>query len=159
MASPVLRSMLNLKESKVHSCSGHRKAISIRGVPSEAVQIFIRFLYSSCYEEDKMQEHAVSVLVLSHAYAIPHLKRECEWQLVEQGLITRENVLDIFQLALLYDAPRLSLFCHRFVLKHFKAISGTDGWEAMKQSHPILDKQILKSVIDEDIVSRIVKSF
>ncbi|KAJ8550023.1 hypothetical protein K7X08_033730 [Anisodus acutangulus] len=151
MASPVLRSMLNLKESRVHSCRGHQRSISIRGVPTEAVQIFIRFLYSSCYEEDKMQEHALSVLVLSHAYAIPHLKRQCELHLLERASITTDNVVDIFQLALLCDAPRLSLFCHRFVLKHFKSISGTQGWEAMKQSHTILEKQILKSVIDEDI--------
>ncbi|XP_059282693.1 BTB/POZ and TAZ domain-containing protein 4-like isoform X1 [Lycium ferocissimum] len=151
MASPVFKSMLNLKQSRAHSRSGHRRSISIRGVPPEAVQIFIRFLYSSCFEEDKMQKHALSVLVLSHAYAIPHLKRKCECQLLDKGLITRDNVVDIFQLALLCDAPRLSLFCHRFMLKHFKAISGTDGWDAMKKSHPVLEKQILKSVIDEDI--------
>lgn len=83
-----------------------------------------------------MQEHALNLLVLSHAYVVPHLKRECERQLLERGLITTDNVVDIFQLALLCDAPRLSLFCHRFMLKRFKAISSTQGWEAMKKSHP-----------------------
>nr|XP_016441815.1 PREDICTED: BTB/POZ and TAZ domain-containing protein 4-like [Nicotiana tabacum]XP_016441821.1 PREDICTED: BTB/POZ and TAZ domain-containing protein 4-like [Nicotiana tabacum] len=146
MSSPVFRSMLNSKQSR-----GHRRSISIRGVPPESVQVFIRFLYSSSYEEDKMQEHALNLLMLSHAYVVPHLKRECERQLLERGLITTDNVVDIFQLALLCDAPRLSLFCHRFMLKHFKAISSSQGWEAMKKSHPVLEKQIFKSVTDEDI--------
>nr|XP_016480334.1 PREDICTED: BTB/POZ and TAZ domain-containing protein 4-like isoform X1 [Nicotiana tabacum]XP_016480335.1 PREDICTED: BTB/POZ and TAZ domain-containing protein 4-like isoform X1 [Nicotiana tabacum] len=151
MASLVFKSMLNLNQSRTHGCRGHQRSISIRGVPPEAVQIFIRFLYSASYEEDKMQEHALNLLVLSHAYVVPHLKRECERQLLERGLITTDNVVDIFQLALLCDAPRLSLFCHRFMLKRFKAISSTQGWEAMKKSHPVLEKQILKSVNDEDI--------
>lgn len=100
-----------------------------------------------------MKEHGLSLLVLSHAYAVTHLKRECEWQL-EQRLST-ENVVDIFQLALLCDASRLSLVCHRFMLKNLKPISATEGWKAMKQSHPVLEKQMLKSIIDEDIVSKV----
>lgn len=89
-----------------------------------------------------MKEHGLSLLVLSHGYAVNHLKRECEWQL-EQGLNT-ENVVDIFQLALLCDASRLSLLCHRFMLRNLKPVSATGGWKAMKQSHPVLEKQLLK---------------
>lgn len=100
-----------------------------------------------------MKEHGLSLLVLSHAYAVVHLKRECEWQLEQR--LNAENVVDIFQLALLCDAPRLSLLCHRFMLKNFKPVSATEGWKAMKQSHPVLEKQMLKSVIDEDIVSKV----
>lgn len=79
------------------------------------------------------------------------LKRLCEWQ-IENGLLTAETAVDIFQLAMLCDAPRLSLICHRFILKNFKAVSATEGWKVMKDSHPVLEKEILVSMIGEDSV-------
>ncbi|XP_062101822.1 BTB/POZ and TAZ domain-containing protein 4 [Humulus lupulus] len=144
MASPVLRQML--KQARKH---GHQRSISIVGVPSEAVRVFIRFLYSSCYAKEEMDEFGLHLLVLSHVYAIPQLKRECERQ-IEHGLITTENVVDIFQLALLCDAPRLSFICHRRISNNFKSVSATDGWTAMKQSHPVLEKILLEFIADED---------
>ncbi|OVA07544.1 zinc finger protein [Macleaya cordata] len=144
MASPVMKNML--KQSRSRGC---RRSISIRGVPHPAVRVFIRFLYSSCYEQEEMNEFILPLLVLSHGFVIPSLKRECERQL-QNGLLNIENVVDIFQLSLLCDAPRLSLFCHRLIIKSFMVISTTEGWKAMKQSHPMLEKELLESVIDAD---------
>ncbi|XP_019195496.1 PREDICTED: BTB/POZ and TAZ domain-containing protein 4-like isoform X2 [Ipomoea nil] len=144
VSSPVMKTMLR----KPRRMRGDRIAISIHGVPSEAVSIFVRFLYSSCYEEDKLREHILSLLVLSHSYAIPQLKRECE-RLLEDGMMTVENVIDVFQLALLCDAPRLSLMSHRFILRNIKPVSLTQGWIAMRNSHPVLEKHLVESVIDE----------
>ncbi|XP_027179082.1 BTB/POZ and TAZ domain-containing protein 4 [Coffea eugenioides] len=145
VASPVLKMIL--KQTKGQNRGRHR-SVSIRGVPPEAVRVFIRFIYSSCYEEDKLQEHALHLLALSHAYAVPQLKQLCEWWL-ERRLLTTENVIDIFQLAMLCDAPRLSLICHRFILENFKPVSVTEGWKVMKESHPVLEREILESIIDE----------
>lgn len=100
-----------------------------------------------------MKEFALPLLVLSHAYAIPQLKRLCECWL-EHRLMTTENVIDIFQLALLCDAPRLSLISHRFILSNLKAVSASEGWKDMKQSHPVLEKELRASVADENAVSR-----
>uniref|UniRef100_A0A803PEC1 BTB/POZ and TAZ domain-containing protein 4 n=2 Tax=Cannabis sativa TaxID=3483 RepID=A0A803PEC1_CANSA len=146
MASPVLREML--KQARKH---GHQRSISMLGVPSEAVRVFIRFLYSSCYAKEEMDEFALHLLVLSHVYVIPQLKRECERK-IEHGLmmINTENVVDIFQLALLCDAPRLSFVCHRMICNNFKSVSATEGWTAMKQSHPVLEKILLEFITDED---------
>ncbi|KAB1214895.1 BTB/POZ and TAZ domain-containing protein 4 [Morella rubra] len=144
MASPVIRGML--KKSKGR---GRQRSISIHGVPHNAVRVFIRFLYSSCYEKEEMEEYVMHLLVLSHAFVVPQLKKECVRHL-EQGVITIENVIDIFQLALLCDAPRLSVICHRMVFRNFKAVSATEGWQAMKQSHPMLEKQLLQSLKYED---------
>ncbi|KAL6222682.1 hypothetical protein ACLB2K_006074 [Fragaria x ananassa] len=143
-ASPVLKGLL--KQRKV---SRRLKTISIQGFPYDAVRVFIRFLYSSCYEEKEMEEFVVALLVLSHLYAVSPLKQECQ-QKLEDGLLTTENVVDIFQLALLCDAPRLSLICHRMILKNFKAVSVTEGWKVMKQSHPTLERELLDSAIEED---------
>ncbi|XP_022133356.1 BTB/POZ and TAZ domain-containing protein 4 [Momordica charantia] len=144
MASPVIKGML--KQSKK---SGWNRSISIRGVPPDAVRVFVRYLYSCRYEKEEMEEFVLPLLVLSHVYVVPQLKRECERQL-DRGLLTIENVVDVFQLALLCDAPRLSLMCHRMMIKNFKAISSTEAWQAMQQSHPVLEKELLESVIDEE---------
>ena len=98
-----------------------------------------------------MEEYVMHFLVLSHAFVVPQLKKECVRHL-EQGVITIENVIDIFQLALLCDAPRLSVICHHIVFRNFKVVSATEGWQAMKQSHPMLEKQLLQSLKYEDNV-------
>lgn len=91
------------------------------------------------------------LLVLAHVYVVPQLKQECEKKL-EHGLLTIDNVVDIFQLALLCDAPRLSLICHRMILKNFKTVCTTRGWKTMKKSHPTLEKELVESMIEEDTV-------
>lgn len=144
MASPVMKGMLN--QSKGH---GRWRSLSIHGVPQDAVRVFIRFLYSSCSEKADMEDYVLHLLVLSHVFVVPQLKRECERQL-EHGLLSTENVVDIFQLALLCDAPRLSLVCHRMILKNLKVVSDSEGWKAMMQSHPVLEKELVESVLDED---------
>ncbi|PPD90439.1 hypothetical protein GOBAR_DD12625 [Gossypium barbadense] len=116
MASPVLRGML--KQAKG---VGHKRLISIHGVQHDAVRVFIRFLYSSCYEQEEMKELVLPLLVLSHAFVVPQLKRICEQQL-ENSLLTLDNVVDVFQLSLLCDAPRLVLLTHRMILRNIKAM-------------------------------------
>uniref|UniRef100_A0A5B6ZMX9 BTB/POZ and TAZ domain-containing protein 4 n=1 Tax=Davidia involucrata TaxID=16924 RepID=A0A5B6ZMX9_DAVIN len=144
MASPILKGML--KQSRRHNCL---RSISIHGVPYEAVRVFIRFLYSSCYEQEEMVEHVLHLLVLSHAFIVPQLKQACQrW--LEDGLLTVENVVDIFQLALLCDAPRLSLVCHHLILKSLKDVCATEGWKVMKESHPVLEKKLLESLIEAE---------
>ncbi|WRX10721.1 zinc finger protein [Theobroma cacao] len=140
MASPVLRGML--KQAKGF---GKKRSITIHGVPQDAVRVFIRFFY----EKEEMKEYVLQLLVLSHAFVVPQLKQICE-QHLEHGLLTIENVIDVLQLALLCDAPRLSLISHRMILSNFKSVSAAEGWKAMKNSHPALEKELLESVIDEE---------
>ncbi|GAA0142791.1 hypothetical protein LIER_35634 [Lithospermum erythrorhizon] len=139
----VIYAHANILLKSRNQVKGHKQSISIRGVPSEAAHLFIRFLYSPCYDEQKMEEYAMQVLVLAHVYAVPHLKRLCEKVLAKS--LTSENVTDILQLALLCDVPRLSLIAHRFIVQHFKAVSATDGWKVMKKSHQTLERQLLES--------------
>lgn len=96
-------------------------------------------------------EHILPLLVLSHVYVVPRLKQICERQL-ENGFLTTENAVDIFQLALLCDAPRLTLICHRFIINNLKAVACTEGWQVMKESHPILEDELLGSMIYDDAV-------
>ncbi|XP_010942809.3 BTB/POZ and TAZ domain-containing protein 4-like [Elaeis guineensis] len=97
-----------------------------------------------------MNQFAMHLLVLSHVFAIPALKNVWVQQL-ERGLLTIENVVDVFQLARLFDAPRLGLICHRMIVRNFKVVSASEGWKVMKQSNPRLEKELLESAIDADL--------
>lgn len=105
-----------------------------------------------------MEEHILSLLVLSHAFTLPQLKQECEYQL-EHKLLNADNVVDVFHLALLCDAPRLSIICQRFILNYFKATYTSVGWKIMKASHPNMEKKLLRLVKDEDRVSIYIYKF
>jgi len=82
---------------------------------------------------------------------VPHLKFECG-QNLELGLLSIDNLVDVLQLALLCDAPRLSLICQRKIIENFKVVSESEGWKTMKLSHPLLEKEILELMIVEENV-------
>ncbi|KAL5706819.1 BTB/POZ and TAZ domain-containing protein 4 [Ranunculus cassubicifolius] len=115
MASPVMKNMLKKSRKK-----DRPSIMSIRGVPHQAVRVFIRYLYSSCYEQEEMDQYVLPLLVLSHVFVVPSFKRECEQEL-ESHLLNEEN-----------------------------HISATEGWKVMKKSHPSLEKELLESVIEAD---------
>ncbi|KAJ6741334.1 BTB/POZ AND TAZ DOMAIN-CONTAINING PROTEIN 3 [Salix purpurea] len=116
--------------------------ISILGVPCEAVHMFIQFLYSSCYEEDEMKRFALHQLVLSHSYCVSSLKRVCI-DLLEHDCLTKENVIDVLQLARSCDAPQLSFICVCMVVKDLKSVSSTEGWKVMRRANPALEQEIV----------------
>ncbi|XP_059448540.1 BTB/POZ and TAZ domain-containing protein 3 [Corylus avellana] len=144
VASPVLQNIL--QQAKVKN---GMKYIKIPGVPSQAVYVFTRFLYSSCYEEEEMKQFVLHLLVMSHSYSVPSLKRVCIYVL-EQGWLTKENVIDVLQLARNCDAPRLSLICIRIIVGDFKTISSTEAWKVMKLSSPELEQELLECVVEAD---------
>ncbi|KAK3444265.1 hypothetical protein EUGRSUZ_L00046 [Eucalyptus grandis] len=131
-ASPVLRNIMH--QSTVRN---GMRFIRIPGVPNEAVQAFIRFLYSSWYEETT-KKYALHLLILSYSYSVPSFKRVCT------------HYLD---LARYCDAPRLSLICIRMVLKDFKSVSLTEGWKVMKHANPALEQELLEAVVEVDSTS------
>ncbi|KAF8642761.1 hypothetical protein HU200_067143 [Digitaria exilis] len=142
--SPVLRAML--EEAKLKH--GFR-CIRISGAPSEAVRVFIRFLYSSRFEQEQMNKHVLHLLALSHVFSVPSLKTVCTDQL-ERNFLAPDNVVDVLQLAELCDAPRLSLVCTRMIIRDFKTISLTDGWKVMRRANPSLEQELLESLVEAD---------
>ncbi|XP_047056462.1 BTB/POZ and TAZ domain-containing protein 3-like [Lolium rigidum] len=142
--SPILRNML--EEATVQNGFRH---ILIPGVPSEAVHVFIRYLYSSRFKQDEMKKYALHLLVLSHAFSVPSLKIVCTDQL-ERFFLAPDNVVDMLQLARLCDAPRLSLVCTRMIVGDFKTISLSEGWKVMRQINPSLEQELLESLVEVD---------
>ncbi|KAF6164630.1 hypothetical protein GIB67_032858 [Kingdonia uniflora] len=123
--------------------------IKILGVPSSATGIFIRFIYSSCYDQDEMKNYGLHLLVLSHSFSILSLKRICI-NVIEQSCLTTENAIDVLLLARQCDAPRLSLICLHMIVKDFKKISSTEGWKVMRKSNPALEQELLEWVVERD---------
>ena len=85
VASPVLRGLL-----KQGNFFRRWRSITIKGVPHDAVRVFFRYLYTSCYEKEEMEAYVLHLLVLSHVFMVPHLKRECE-QNLESSFLTIDN--------------------------------------------------------------------
>ncbi|ESQ36350.1 hypothetical protein EUTSA_v10007799mg [Eutrema salsugineum] len=142
-ASPVMASILNQSRDKKGNTY-----LKIPGVPYEAVYIFIRFLYSSCYEEEEMEKFVLHLLVLSHCYSVPSLKRVCVEVL--EGWIDKENVIDVLQLARNCDATRICFVCFSIIIKDFKSISSTEGWRVMKRANPMLEQELVEAVVEAD---------
>ncbi|KAL0322763.1 UNVERIFIED_CONTAM: BTB/POZ and TAZ domain-containing protein 3 [Sesamum angustifolium] len=130
VASPVLGNLL--QQSKVKN--GVRY-IRIPGVPFDALRAFIRFLYSSCYEEEEMKKFVLHLLVLSHSYVVPSLKDSASTFLNTLGVV------------MLHDLPSL---CQRMVVRDFKCISRTEAWKVMKRANPSLEQELLELVVEAD---------
>ncbi|XP_071742699.1 BTB/POZ and TAZ domain-containing protein 1-like [Rutidosis leptorrhynchoides] len=141
-ASPVL-------ESIIYSPTKHRSSentIPILGVPCDAVEAFVQFLYTNRCNDEVMERFGIHLLALAHVYLVPQLKMKCTKALI--GRLTIENVVDDLQLARLCDAPDLYLKCMKLISNRFKSVEETEGWKFLQNNDPFLELEILK-FIDE----------
>ena len=103
------------------------------------------------YEKEKMKKFFIHLLVLSHSYSVPSIKRVCTY-FIEQDWLTKGNVVDILQLSRNCDALQLSLFCVRMIVNDFKAKSTIEDWKVMKRANPALEQELLEYVVETDSV-------
>lgn len=101
-----------------------------------------------------MKNNAFHLLVLSHAYSVPSLKKLCIYQ-IEKRILNHDNVVDLLQLAMGCDAARLAFICTRFICKNFKTVSVTEGWKVMRAVNPSLEQELLEFLVESDSVSLI----
>ncbi|ERN13690.1 hypothetical protein AMTRI_Chr06g200020 [Amborella trichopoda] len=142
-ASPVLENLVGRPQR-----NEGLKTISIPGVPHGAVHAFIGFLSTLRCMEGEMEKYGVHLLVLSHAFSVPQLKRICTRALAE--LLTVDNVVDVLQLARQCDAPSLYLRCMKLISKDFKKVEGSEGWKFMQDNDPWLELEILQVLSEEE---------
>ena len=114
--------------------------------------------FQHSYDPEDMKRFVLHLLVMSHSFAVPSLKRACVRQL-EQALLTTDNVVDVLQLARQCDAPRLSIICTHLIIKDFKTISVSEGWKVMKRANPRLEQGLLESLVEADSVSLVLASY
>ncbi|KAG9138016.1 hypothetical protein Leryth_001278 [Lithospermum erythrorhizon] len=133
-ASPVLESIIDRPRKQ-------QITIPILGVPCHAVSVFINFLYSSRCDEEQMDKYGIHLLALSHVYLVTQLKQRCTKGLAKR--LTVENVVDVLQLARLFDAPDLNIKCMKMLCKNFKAVEETEGWKFLQDNDPWLQLEIL----------------
>ncbi|KAL0865451.1 hypothetical protein Bca101_044569 [Brassica carinata] len=134
-ASPVLANLLNQSRDREG-----RAYLKISGVPYEPVYMFLR------YEEYDMKKCVIPLILLSHLYSVPSLKRVCV-EVLDNGYINKENVVDVLQLGRTCDATRICFLCITMVIKDFESISQTDGWKEMIRYDPLLEQE-LEAVVE-----------
>ncbi|XP_065874132.1 BTB/POZ and TAZ domain-containing protein 1-like [Euphorbia lathyris] len=145
----ILASVSSVLENIIDRPLKHRnsqRTIPILGVPSDAVSVFLRFIYSSRVGADELEKFGIHLLALSHVYLVPHLKQRCIKDMSQR--LTVENVVDVLQLARLCDAPDLYLKCMKLISTHFKAVEITEAWIFMQNHDPWMELEILQ-FIDE----------
>lgn len=107
--------------------------------------MFLWIIYRFSYEQEEMNHSILHLLVLSHVFMVPSLKKLCV-QALDKGLLSVDNVVDVLQLSRLCDAPRLNVLCQRMILKDFELVSATEGWKVLKQSNPTIEREIVELV-------------
>ncbi|KAI8529123.1 hypothetical protein RHMOL_Rhmol12G0201800 [Rhododendron molle] len=140
-ASPVLESMINRPRNRRSSSP---PTVRILGVPCKAVAVLLRFLSAAKCSEEELDKYGIHLLVLSHAFLLPQLKRICTKALSER--LTIDNVIDMFQLARLCDAPNLHLKCMKLIFNNVKSVEKTEGWKFVQDHDPLLELQILQFI-------------
>ncbi|KAJ6817730.1 BTB/POZ and TAZ domain-containing protein 1-like [Iris pallida] len=153
-ASPVLESII-LDSQRRKGVS--RRTVRILGVPHDAVLAFITILSSTrdVFEEhrrDVMEEYAVQLMVLSHAYRVRWLKWTCEKELASR--LTAESVVDTLQLAKQCDAQRLYFQCMKLLHDDFSLVEKTEGWIFLQNNDPSLELEILQFLQEFDTMRK-----
>lgn len=95
-----------------------------------------------------MEKYGMHLLVLSHAYQVRWLKKECE-----EGVAARlraEVVVDVLKLAKLCDSPLLYQRCMRLVAKDFPSVTQSEAWRFVHKHDPLLEMEILQFLQDAD---------
>lgn len=131
------------------------KALLVLGVPCDAVEVFVRMIYTAAGDEAAAEGEGVGrygfhLLALAHVYRVEWMKRACEAALAAR--LTAEAVVDVLQLARMCDAPKLAVRCLRFVAREFAAVQQTEGWGWVRANDPRLELEILRFVEDTDMV-------
>lgn len=97
-----------------------------------------------------MKKFVLQLLVLSHYYSVPSLKRVCV-EVLDQGWINKENVIDVLQLARDCDAERIGFLCVSMVIKDFKSISSTEGWKVMSHTNARLEQELVEIAVEAEL--------
>lgn len=98
-----------------------------------------------------MEKYGIHLLALSHVYMVANLKQRCSRGVVD-GL-TAENVVDVLQLARLFDAPDVCLKSMRLIQSQFKTVEQTEGWKFLQEHDPVLELDILQFIDDSESVT------
>ncbi|XP_047341099.1 BTB/POZ and TAZ domain-containing protein 1-like [Impatiens glandulifera] len=142
-ASPVLDNIIDHRPNK-NQTSDNNSTIQILGVPTEAVAVFVRFLYSSKCTEEEMDMYGFHLLTLSHVFSVPVLKQRCAKALIQRLKIY--DAIDMLQLARLCDASELYFRSMKLVSENIKFVQKTEGWKFLQENDHWLELEILQFI-------------
>jgi len=108
---------------------------------------FLRFIYT-----DRVQfteKNAEPLLAAADKYLIPTLKWKCEEYLIEY--LTSENCIELMRMAEMHDTFNLKSITEDFFRANQIEVRKTDGWKALKESHPDIALDIIEVIILNDL--------
>lgn len=95
-------------------------------------------------KKEEIEKYGVHLLALSHALRVPWLKLA----VVNELVLTMDNVVDMLKLSQLCDAPELTVRSLSMIRRRFTAVVQTDAWEFVKENDPSLELQVLQFMED-----------
>ncbi|KAI3673902.1 hypothetical protein L6452_40032 [Arctium lappa] len=119
--------------------------INIPDMSIEALQVFLRYMYSNIGHEDFVS-HRLELVRAADKYDVSDLKAACEESLLED--IDTKNVLERLQNAFVYRLPKLKVCCIGYLVKFGKIFEIKEEFNGFIESG---DRELVSEVIKEVI--------
>ncbi|GAV03848.1 hypothetical protein RvY_14222 [Ramazzottius varieornatus] len=129
--SPVFEAMLthDLNEKRLSK-------IEMDDVPTDVLKVFLEMLYTGSCEEEDLEEHAASLLVLGEKYQVKDIKEKALDILRER--MSHSNVADLLTLSDVHNAPELKDDVMDFIISQWDKVRETEAWKELRNTHPAL---------------------
>jgi len=113
--------------------------IHVPDISYECFVVFLLFLYTD--RTELTGDNVVDLLALANQYNVPRLTQLCEQHIVSN--MDNTNVCNLYQIADLYQADQLKLYCKSFIKKEYNTVRQTDDFTNL----PVVLQQEIFSAI------------
>ncbi|KAL3685517.1 hypothetical protein R1sor_003539 [Riccia sorocarpa] len=139
--SPVFKAMFEADRMKTE----HTGAIRIDELSHDQLKYLLEFLYCAGIPDEKMAEHAHSLLIAADKYDIPVLSKVCESYIATT--VSPVNVLEILELSTLCSAISLKETAISVILKSYDDVVFSKEYEDFAMKNPLLAVEITKALV------------
>ncbi|KAL2653603.1 hypothetical protein R1flu_021731 [Riccia fluitans] len=139
--SPVFKAMFEADRMKKE----HTGAIHIEELSHDQLRFLLEFLYCAEIPDEKMAEHAHSLLIAADKYDIPVLSKVCEAYIATT--VSPVNVLEILELSTLCSASSLKETAISVILKSYEDVVFSKEYEDFAMKNPLLAVEITKALV------------
>ncbi|MCL7025111.1 hypothetical protein MKW94_000909 [Papaver nudicaule] len=102
----------------------------------EELETFLEFLYCGNLDKEKFEMHYSSLALASHKYAIPHLEKFCEENILK--LIDSSNALKVLEISEICSNETLKVAALESIIKHKQEIICSPSFDEFAIQNPHL---------------------
>ncbi|MCL7045564.1 hypothetical protein MKW94_002982 [Papaver nudicaule] len=107
----------------------------------EELETFLEFLYCGNLAKEKFEMHYYCLALAAHKYAIPHLEKFCEEQILK--LLDSSNALKVLELSEICSNETLRVAAMETIVNHHTEIIGSASFMEFATENPHLMVHIL----------------